>query len=526
MSNQAFKYCKEPYLDVIWGLCYLYNMLFNSLQYLYFLPIVTLIYFLIPVKYRYLWLLVCSYYFYMCWNAKYALLMFTSTILTWISGLIIETAKKNETDGARQLKKKRIALAFCFIINLSILFFFKYYSFMTENIMRLFGLVGIQFTIPRFDVLLPVGISFYTFQALGYVMDVYRDTIYAEKNFLRYSLFVSFFPQLVAGPIERSKNLLKQLNVPTRFSYTNVRKGLLTMVYGFILKLVIADNISAIIEPVFDKPGEWHGLTVAFAVVLFALQIYCDFNGYTQIAIGSARILGFRLQENFRTPYLALNMREFWRNWHISLTSWFTDYVYIPLGGSRRGRRRHYMNILIVFFLSGLWHGASWHFVFWGGLNGLYLVCGDFTNKSRQSILKRMKIDPGSRVWTFVRWLVTFFLTCYSWLYFRVQSMGQAFQIQRQIISDVLHRPFSPSLLTGLIYNYSDRYFLIGFLLALTFMILTDVWQKKQIHWRDQLQRQRVVFRWVGYVSMLIFILLYGAYGKDHGQTQFIYFQF
>lgn len=346
-------------------------MLFNSLHFLIFFPIVILLYFIIPQKVRYIWLLAASYYFYMCWNAKYILLIIFSTLVTYISGLLIERVKRSKWNKERIYRWKKIFVAFSFATNLSVLFFFKYFDFAFDNISALCLRAGIELHKPEFDILLPVGISFFIFQCLSYTMDVYRGEIYAEKNILKYALFISFFPQLVAGPIERSKNLLKQINIPTNFHVESARHGLLTMVYGLILKMVIADRIASIIDPILSHYNSYNGMMLLMCIVLFAFQIYCDFHGYTQIAIGSAEVLGFHLQENFNAPYLASNIKDFWRRWHISLTSWFTDYLYIPLGGNRKGRLRKYMNTLIVFLSSGLWHGAAWGYIVWGGVTGV-----------------------------------------------------------------------------------------------------------------------------------------------------------
>lgn len=342
-------------------------MEFNSLQFLIFFPIVVLICFVIPKKIRYIWLLGASYYFYLCWNAKYALLILFSTIITWLSGILIKFVEGRDWNNSKIIRWKRIVVFLSLFVNLSSLFFFKYFNFICNNINMILGKIGFTLNIPAFDILLPVGISFYTFQALGYTIDVYRGDIYAEKNILKYALFVSFFPQLVAGPIERSKNLLKQINRPVLFNIENVRYGLFTMAYGLFLKLVMADRIAIIIDPILENYESYHGMIIAMCIVLFAFQIYCDFHGYTQIAIGSAKVLGYDLQENFNSPYLAINIKDFWRRWHISLTTWFTDYIYIPLGGNRKGKARKYINTIFVFLCSGLWHGASWAYVAWGG---------------------------------------------------------------------------------------------------------------------------------------------------------------
>lgn len=342
-------------------------MIFNSMQFLIFFPIVFLIYFLFPPKIRYIWLLVASYYFYMCWNPKYIFLILFSTIVTYISGIAIERVKEKKTDNKRKIYYLRGCVAIGFILNLLILFYYKYFKFTVDSINRLIGIINLQIAMPFYDAILPVGISFYIFQALGYTVDVYRGEIKAERNFLRYALFVSFFPQLVAGPIERSKNLLSQVEKPTYFNVDHARQGLITMAYGLFMKVVVADQLANIVDPIYNSWSEQSGMNLMAATVLFAFQIYCDFEGYSQLAIGSAQVLGFHLNPNFRTPYLCTSIRDFWQRWHISLTSWFRDYLYIPLGGNRKGKIRKYVNTMIVFLVSGLWHGASWHFVVWGG---------------------------------------------------------------------------------------------------------------------------------------------------------------
>ena len=337
-------------------------MLFNSFQYLIFLPVVILIYYVIPKKVSYLWLLVASYFFYMCWNAVYALLLLSSTLVTYFCGLLVERA------GSKSQKK--IVVAISLILNLGILFYFKYSNFLTGLIMAAGQKMNIRIIIPQTDVLLPVGISFYTFQALGYTIDVYRNEIPAESNFFRYALFVSFFPQLVAGPIERSGNLLSQLRERKPFDYDNFREGILLILWGLFLKMVLADRIAIFVDKVYGRWNVFQGWYLIIATLLFGIQIYCDFYGYSTIAAGSAKMLGIRLMENFDAPYLSTSVGQFWRRWHISLTSWFKDYLYIPLGGSRKGKWRKNLNRMIVFLVSGLWHGANLTFLVWGGLTG------------------------------------------------------------------------------------------------------------------------------------------------------------
>ncbi len=459
----------------------------------------------------------------MCWNMKYALLILFSTIVTWADGIFLQFIKNQSWEKKKISCYCKIIVFLCCVANLSILFFFKYYDFALRNINMVLNHIGIIFNKPDYDILLPVGISFYTFQALGYTIDVYRGDVCAEKNFFKYALFVSFFPQLVAGPIERSKNLLKQINNPADFDVDNARYGLLTMAYGLFLKLVIADRISTIIDPILDDYASYHGMTVVMCIILFAFQIYCDFHGYTQIAIGSAKILGYQLQENFKAPYLAVNIREFWQRWHISLTTWFTDYLYIPLGGNRKGKIRKYINVMVVFLCSGLWHGASWNYVAWGGLNGLYRVAYDWLKPYLEKITRCLKINTDALGWKISGGLVTFLLVDYAWLYFRAKSLREALKIQLKIYSE-FHLPYilSDSLL-GVFGSYSTLAILI---FSLIFLFYTDYLQLQGIDWKKRVLEQQVVYRWLVYIVMLLALLIFGVYGAGHEQTQFIYFQF
>ncbi len=343
-------------------------MLFNTLNYLCFFPIVVLVYFLLATKLRWIWLLFASYFFYMCWKPEYALLIFTSTLVTWVSSLLIH---KYESLG-----KKKFFLVSSLLINLGILFFFKYYGFFQLNTNGLLSYLNININLPNFDILLPVGISFYTFQALGYTIDVYQKKIKPELNLGKYALFVSFFPQLVAGPIERSTHLLPQFSQKFTFDYDRIKDGLIIIIWGLVKKVVIADRLAMFVNPVYDNPTAYSGLNLILATVFFAFQIYADFSSYSDIAVGSAKVMGFDLMENFRRPYLAKTIGEFWRRWHISLSTWFRDYLYLPLGGSRVSKLCYFRNILIIFVVSGIWHGASWNFLVWGALHGFYMIFG------------------------------------------------------------------------------------------------------------------------------------------------------
>lgn len=497
-------------------------MLFNSLDFLIFFPIVTLIYFVIPHKIRYIWLLVCSYYFYMCWNAAYALLLFVSTFITWLSGLAIGNIVKNGKDDANRQQSKGI-VAISFILNLTILAFFKYAGFAVNSVNQLFQAAGIRFVVPKVDVLLPAGISFYIFQALSYTVDVYRGDVKVEKNLLKYMVFVSFFPQLVAGPIERSSRLLEQFYEKHSFDFERVCRGLMIMLWGFFQKLVVADRLAVLVNQVFLYNSYYSGIEIIVAVMFFAVQIYCDFAGYSNIAIGASQVMGFELMENFRQPYLANSVSDFWRRWHISLTSWFRDYLYIPLGGNRKGKLAKYRNIMIVFLTSGLWHGANWTYVVWGGLNGLFQVIADLTKKPRQKLKAFFKIRQESGSWRILSTVITFILVDFTWIFFRADSMADALQIISRIFSQ-----FNPWVLVdGTLYTLglSQVDFWIG-ILSIAVLLTVDIVHERGVKIRSWVLQQNLWFRWSIYLGAIFFILIFGFYGPNYDASQFIYFQF
>ena len=497
-------------------------MLFNSQEFLIFLPIVVLIYFLIPNRIKYLWLLVCSYYFYMCWNAKYALLLLFSTAVTYASGLLLELAKTKLPDGSRKLRWKKAVVSLSFILNLAVLFFFKYSNFAARAVSGLFSMFHIGIQISGLDVLLPVGISFYTFQALSYTMDVYRDEISAEKNFFRYALFVSFFPQLVAGPIERSKNLLQQLAQPRKFSFERARDGLLLMLWGFFLKIVLADRIAVFVDTVYSDASTYTGFYILAATVLFAVQIYCDFSGYSVIAIGTSEILGIRLMENFNAPYLSRSVAEFWRNWHISLTSWFKDYLYIPLGGSRKGNLRKHINKMIVFLVSGLWHGASFSFVVWGGLNGIYQVLGEILAPARDWFVRVFHLNRESLGHQLMQTAITFVLVDFSWIFFRADGFMASLKIIKNMFT------FNPwVLMDGSLFNCGlDIKNFALMLMCIFVLMLADLCKRRGIRIREVVARQDWWFRSLFLVFSICFILTFGIWGPGYNAASFIYFQF
>lgn len=498
-------------------------MLFNSAKFLVFFPIVLIVYYIIPQRFRTYWLLVCSYYFYMSWNPEYAVLIAISTIITWVSGLLIEMSETAKSDEKGILFRKKVVVGFSFVMNLSILFFFKYFNFTVDFIEAITNRFGITMHFPTLDVILPVGISFYTFQALSYTMDVYRGDIYAEKNIFKYALFVSFFPQLVAGPIERSKNLLKQLPGNNKFDFDLAVNGFLLMLWGYFLKIVMADRIAIFVDAVYGDYKTYGGTYLWIGTFLFAIQIYCDFAGYSTIAMGASQFLGIRLMENFNAPYLSTTVAEFWRNWHISLTSWFKDYLYIPLGGSRKGKCRKYLNKMIVFLVSGLWHGANLSYVVWGGLNGLFQVVGEILLPIRKKITSFLGMDRESSGFKLIQMFITFIFVDFTWIFFRASSVKEGLAIIKSMAT--VKNPWV--FWNGEIYtcgldskNFGLMVICIGILL------IADILKRRGISVKDKLLNQDVWFQGMAISLIICFILVFGIWGPGYNEANFIYFQF
>lgn len=496
-------------------------MLFNSFDFVKFFPIVLMLYFVIPKKARYIWLLLTSYYFYMGWNARYALLLLFSTLITYLSSLLLARWREQE-------KKKKLVVAVCVLVNFGILFVFKYLTFASEIVVKVANIFGRELQEPKIDLLLPVGISFYIFQAVGYMMDVYREKIEAEKNFFRYALFVSFFPQLVAGPIERSGNFLPQIqnlhNIKL-WDFNRIRSGALIMMYGYIMKMIIADRAAIFVDTVYhvEKYNQYVGFTVFVAAVLFSIQIYCDFAGYTFIAIGAARIMGVQLMNNFNAPYFATSIKDFWDRWHISLTTWFRDYLYFPLGGSRKGKFRKYINILIVFTVSGLWHGAGWHFVAWGMLHGILRVLEEVTAGVRKKVANILNVRQNVFSYKVFQIALTFFVVTIAWIFFRAASLRQALDmITNMFMQANTWVLFDGSLFTlGL--DAKDFNVLIVFIVV---MMIVDYLRSKKIPLAEKFGKQNILMQWLVFLVGIWVILVFGVYGPGYDATQFIYFQF
>ena len=422
-------------------------------------------------------------------------------------------------------RRKNLWVALSFVSNLAILFFFKYFNFAADSLVRILSAAGVHAAVPRFDVILPVGISFYTFQALGYTVDVYRREVRPEKNFFKYALFVSFFPQLVAGPIERSGNLLRQIDEVHRPDFDRIRDGLMMMLYGYFQKVVLAEYLGIAVDHVFDSWETATGFQLAAAAVCFAFQIYCDFASYSGIAIGAAKVMGFRLMENFDTPYLSRSVAEFWRRWHISLSTWLRDYLYIPLGGNRRGTVRRRINLMIVFLVSGLWHGASWHFVIWGGLNGIWQIAGEWLRPVRERAVRLFGVDVNTASHKLLNILTTFILIDISWVFFRADSF--------RIALCILKRIFGIGI-PGHWFTWGNNLSTMGLspaqaqVLAVSLCILAfaDLCRYRGIVIRRWIAAQGLWLRWLLCLAAVFGVLIFGVYGPGYDASAFIYFQF
>lgn len=494
-------------------------MLFNSLKFLVFFPSVLLIYFIIPKKIRYIWLLVCSYYFYMCWSAKYALLIALSTIVTYLSGIMIS---KTESINGR-----KVCVALSFVVNIGVLIFFKYFDFIIANINYVSEVFGGTSIDKRFNVILPVGISFYTFQALSYTVDVYRKEVEPEYNPLKYALFVSFFPQLVAGPIERSKNLLKQVKScedMELWNYQRIIDGMGLMLWGFFLKMVIADRLAIFVDKAYDNFMYYGSVELIIATIFFAFQVYCDFASYSVIAVGAAKIMGFELMENFNTPYMSESITEFWRRWHISLSSWLRDYLYIPLGGSRCSVVRGCFNTLVTFLISGLWHGAKWTYIVWGGIHGIYIVIERLTKNIKIKICDIFGICTTNFSSALFRKLGTFILVDFAWIFFRAPSMQEAVMIINRMVTK-----WNPWVLfDDSLYNVglSRREFGITIFVLMILLIYGIIKRYINSSVLEWFKEQGHIFRGIVYIVALVMIMVYGIYGPNFNPPQFVYFQF
>lgn len=487
-------------------------MLFNSFSYALFLPIVFIIYWIMPHKIRWIILLMSSYYFYASWGPQYIAIILLTTIVSYAAGLLMDSRRSSK------LYSKTI-LIISILLCLSLLFFFKYLDFFADNISILLEKMTIPMQPLTLKLALPVGISFYIFQTVSYLTDVYRGEIPAEKDFGIYAVYISFFPKVMQGPIEKGKKLLPQLHAYRSFQYPQASYGLKQMAWGYFKKLVLADGLSVYVNQVYNDLPSYSGFSLILATFFFAIQLYCDFSGYTDIALGSAKLLGINLTQNFKAPYFASSIKDFWGRWHISLSTWLKDYIYIPLGGNRVGKIRHALNILITFLVSGLWHGASWNYVLWGGLHGFYQILeGLFPWNSKKSLFQRNK--HFHLLLSLITVPCTFLLVCFAWIFFRASTIQDAIYVIQNMFIGISHLSVylqNCALQMGLTFTH-----LIYNCLPIILLIVYDFISLKT-DVIALITRQRFFIRWPLYILLLLIILLFS---EKRISTQFIYMQF
>jgi len=479
-------------------------MLFNSIEFAIFLPIVFLLYWFVVnrnLKIQNLFLLAVSYLFYGWWDWRFLSLIIFSSLVDFIVG--------NKLSTENSQRKRKVLLFISIGVNLGFLGLFKYYNFFAENFANAFTFFGTNFDAQRLNIILPVGISFYTFQTLSYTIDVYKRRMEATKDIISFFAFVSFFPQLVAGPIERASNLLNQFYATRKFEYSKAADGMRQILWGLFAKVVIADNCAPIVNDIFTNYDSYSGSTLILGAVLFTFQIYGDFAGYSNIAIGTAKLFGFSLMQNFAFPYFSRDIAEFWRRWHISLSTWFRDYVYIPLGGNKGNLAKKISNIFIIFLVSGFWHGANWTFLFWGLINAIYFIPLMLLNKNRKNtnIVAEGKLFPSIK--EIMQMIVTFTITGFAFIFFRAASINDAFDYVTNIFSNT-------------VISFPEVRFTKQLSLIVLFVVIEWLQRDKQHGLQlDKLQKH-FYLRWGIYLSIMIILFVFGNFNK----TEFIYFAF
>ncbi len=489
-------------------------MQFVSFEFLALFPIIVLVNFLIPARLRYLWLLFTSYAFYIAVDAKGTIVLVLSTLTTYFAGLMLERA----VDG----KAKKTVFAMCIVINVTMIVFLKYLGFLGKTVTDIAGVFGAKVALPEINLIAPIGISFYILKAIGYLADVRKGKISAEKNIARYALFVSFFPQIVAGPIDRAANLLPQLEKPVSIDFDRLRDGLFQMLWGYFLKMVIADRLAIFVNSVYSEADHVNGGVALIGIMLYSIELYCDFSGYSHICIGAARILGIEVMKNFDSPFLSQSISELWRRWHISLSTWLRDYVYIPLGGNQKGTARKYLNLLITFAVSGLWHGADWTFVLWGALQAIFQITGLVLKPARDFVVNKFKIDRNAFSHRFLHMTGTFLLFSLSFVFFRAESipkaltvLGRLFELSPWILTD------GQLLKMGL--DMADIIIAVAGIIVLT---AVDIANYKGIVVHQRILEQGVWFRYLVAVAGILIVVICGIWGPGYNAASFIYQQF
>ena len=479
-----------------------------SAEFFVFLPIVVAINFIVPRKFKYIWLFITSLFFYASIDVKSTVVLVISIAMAYGFGLLLEKNKQNKA-----------ILSVTIAIHIAVLVACKYLNFIEKTFLSLTGRTEEAVNL---NLLATLGISFYMLKIIGYLIDVYRGDLVAEKNPLKVGLYVSFFPQITQGPIERAKNMLPQFNFPLTVDYDMLRDGILEIIWGYFLKLVVADRLAIYVNNVYADPMEAVGFTTLVATVFYTFEIYTDFAGYTHIAIGISRILGIDVMENFKCPYLASSIAGFWRRWHISLSTWLRDYLYIPLGGNRKGTARKYLNIMIVFLVSGLWHGAGWTFVVWGLLHGLFQVIGYILKPVRDWCVNVFKVERNAFSHRVLKVLVTFLLVNFAWVFFRASSLGEALLIIKNSLV------FTPWMLAdGSLYKHGlDSADFFVAIVGLIIVVVTDLVNYNGFVIRERILKQGIWIRYIIVIAAIISILVFGIWGPGYDSAAFIYQQF
>ncbi len=485
-------------------------MQFVSIKFLMFLLLTICIYFVVPKKVRFVVLLLASWAFYYLLSDKFLLLLLAVTVITYLTGIFIDKGHG------------KAALIIGITSLILILGYYKYTGFMFETVRKIQAVLGLEQIGAIAAIALPIGISFYIFQAIGYMVDCYNKKIPVEKSFFYLALFVSFFPQIMSGPIERAGNMIPQFRQPKDFSYDRMRDGLLLMVWGYFQKIIIADRVAVMVNTVYSSYTSYTGTILFLATVFYTIEIYCDFAGYSNIAIGCARIMGIDIMKNFEQPYLSGSIAEFWRRWHISLSSWLRDYLYIPLGGNRKGYVRKLVNICIVFAISGLWHGAAWTFVIWGLLHGFFQVVGSLLKPVRDKVVATLSLDRDSFSHRLFKIVVTFMLVNIGWVFFRATTFSSAVYVLKNMWKPSLWVFFDGSLFKLGLSAADVR--LVG--LALILLTVVDILNKKGIVVRNEIIRQNIWLRWAIYIAAVIFVVTFGVWGPGYDAASFIYSSF
>lgn len=487
-------------------------MLFNSLYFLIFFLGVCIFYYATPHKYKWLMMLVASIGFYMCFNPLHIIILLVIAGISYLTGLGVY---KNDKKNAKKIMLGAgVALSFSFLV------FGKYADFFMQNVYMFLDMIKIPYSARNVNFILPVGISFFSFKAVSYIIDVYRGKI-IEKNFFKYLLYISFFPQIASGPIDRSTNLIPQFSEEHKFDPKTVERGLCLMLVGFFKKMVVADNISVVVSKVFSDTEMYSPMVLFGVACMYSLQIFCDFSGYSDIAIGCTKVLGINTSKNFDNPYFAKSIAEFWRKWHISLSSWFKDYLYIPLGGNRKGNTRKYVNLMIVFLVSGLWHGSSWNFIFWGFLHGAYQIIGALTAKIRSKICRIIHIEQNKKLHNLIKTIITFILVTIAWIFFRAESIHDGFKYIKCMLFNNFDSMNLEAVISSVKVLFQYKTTLISFVVSVASFVPFIIFDYKKDFCKFMTERKTIT-KMIFFAVFISFIVIFASTDV----ADFIYIRF